>query len=193
MQGSAVLGNKFTAELILLRCYKIISNEVARHYDSENDCEEVSKYFYLTLYSAASLNYFKLKKTRKIIWSKKAGKVHGSEAGWRKANQEPPSTSKHKYAETLVKSVAENKMKLDKVNVLAQWEKHDNQPTVETNVEKEQRQHNVPHRRPPPYRPNGPKDVHKQVQRPRRQKNPHFDRNRGASSHDDDEIQRNNK
>jgi len=133
-----------------------------------------------------------LKKARQINWSQKPGKVHGSEAGWRKTNQDPPSTSKHKYAENLVKAVAENRVKLDKVSVLTQWEKHENQPLVNGNNEGEQRRAYSSRRKPPPNRPNGPKGVHKQFQRPSRPKNPHFDKNRGTSNLNDGEIQRNN-
>ncbi|CAL8121460.1 unnamed protein product [Orchesella dallaii] len=176
MQGSAVLGSKFTSELLLLRSFKIINNEVSLQYDSQNECEEVTKHLFLTLFVATRNNYLKVKKTKVIDWKTKQGKVHGSCPGWRKANIDPPSGLKSKYAESLINAVVENKLKLDKITVVAQLDQ------VNTTSHNNFSTDNKQKRRPPPSRPIGPKDIRKSNQRQNRQKNPMYDRNREISN-----------
>ncbi|CAL8076711.1 unnamed protein product [Orchesella dallaii] len=185
MQRSAVIANKFTQELLLLECFKLLNDEVCLHYESETDSESVTKYFFLTFFIAAKVNFFKTFNVKVIIWKNKTSKVHGSVAGWRKNNSEPPKEVKSKYAEQLIKAVSQNKVKLDKITVMKDLEnlktisrESSDRPKFVQNTQNSSSARN--NNRPRPnYRPNGPKEVRKQPkQQFSRSKNPKYFRNR---------------
>ncbi|CAL8104160.1 unnamed protein product [Orchesella dallaii] len=190
MQGAAVLGESFTKELLLLRNFKLIRDTVSSQIGDEEERLEITKYFYLTLYTSTYVNYFKNKKVKNIVWSQKKSKTHGSLPKWRINKSEPPTETKCKYAEKLTFLVSQNKIKIDKVKVLSDLD------TFQTDVRKSNTffknsktsdNHNLSHKRKPNNRPNGPKEVRKTSKIRERQKNPRYNQNRILDSDDDED------
>lgn len=117
MQLESVRGIGFTSELLLLRAYSILADELKNLANSKDKVH----YEFKVLFNISKKNFLSKFKFKTIDWNKREGKVHASLPQWRKDNSEPPAVIQNRYAEELSKAVFENKVDFSKTNAHAQF------------------------------------------------------------------------
>ncbi|CAL8083745.1 unnamed protein product [Orchesella dallaii] len=109
LQVSAILATVFNIELFLLRIFNEILTTVKQKTFSVSQRDLDFKYFFLTLYTSARVEFHKLYPVKEIDWSKRVTKARESVPKWRKESTEPPKSTQNRYAQALIKRVTEGK------------------------------------------------------------------------------------
>lgn len=118
MQNSYLNGVKFSMELLLLQTFVEISEFVKGMSNSEHIVTEHTRYFYLTFFAKAKINFLGNFTIKKIDWSKRDPKNKPALPGWRKNGDKPPVNTKNFYCQDLCKRVNEGKEIISSTSVL---------------------------------------------------------------------------
>jgi len=128
MQNSYVTGVKFSMELLLLNSFVEINNFVKGMYNTQHIVTENTKYFYLTFFAKAKINFLGNFTVKKIDWSKRVSKINPALPGWRKKEEKPPINTKNFYCQDLCKRVSEGKEQISSDSVLREIESNKKKP-----------------------------------------------------------------
>ncbi|CAL8083748.1 unnamed protein product [Orchesella dallaii] len=109
LQVSATLATVFNIELFLLKIFNEILTTVKQKTVSDSQRDSDFKYFFLTLYTSARVEFHKSYLVKEIDWSKRVTKARECVPKWRKESTEPPKSIQNRYAQALIKRVTESK------------------------------------------------------------------------------------
>ncbi len=118
IQISAVKGLAFSIELLLLRSFNVIYNEVRSVVKVEDEHLQTFQFFYLSLYKAAQKNFHQKFNVKKVDWEKRPKGVKDAMQSWRRKGQPPPEMRTNRYARDLIKQVEEGKVKISSLGII---------------------------------------------------------------------------
>ncbi len=130
MQNSYLSGVKFSMELLLLQSFVEINEFVKTMFNSEDIVTDHTKYFYITFFAKAKINFLRNFTIKKIDWSKreKESKVKPAYPDWRKKGEKPPVNTKNFYCKDLCTRVVEGKEQISSSSVLREIETNKKKP-----------------------------------------------------------------
>lgn len=118
IQTAALQAIAFNIESYLLKIFNNIFSLVSQNAENPQKRDPDFKYFFLTLYTAARVEFHKTYTIKEIDWSQRVTKAKESLPKWRKESGPVPKTAPNRYAQTLIKKVQEGKKLINASTVL---------------------------------------------------------------------------
>lgn len=119
IQTSAVNGLAFTMELILLRTFKLIKDQVETLGQESAALTQLIMYFFLKFFVAAEGNFQKTFKSKDIDWDKKECRVKSILPKWRRQETPtPPLVRPNRYVRVLSEKLSKGSAKISSLGII---------------------------------------------------------------------------